>query len=79
MQISPCLLPTVGKKGKLKKMILFVFVSGEVEEEPERILPDDFYYDFDDLVSKAFSTEGIPPALLSFQYPFDNHSQYYQV
>lgn len=50
---------------------MFVFVSGEVEEEPERILPDDFYYDFDELVSKAFSTEGIPPALLSFQYPFD--------
>ena len=58
------------------KFILFVSVSGEVEEEPERILPDDFYYDFDDLVSRAFSTEGIPPELLSFQYPFNNRRQY---
>jgi len=43
--------------------------EGKEEEETERILPDDFYYDFDDLVSKAFATEGIPPELLSFQYP----------
>lgn len=57
---------------------LFFFVLGEDNEEPERILPDDFYYDFDDLVSKAFSTEGIPPALLSFQYPFNNHRHYIQ-
>ena len=41
----------------------------EEEEETERILPDDFYYEFDDLVSRAFSTEGIPSQLLSFQYP----------
>ena len=37
-----------------------------IREEAKRILPDDFYYDFDELVSKAFSTEGIPSALLSF-------------
>lgn len=63
------------KEVKTKMLFSFVFIVGEVEEEPERILPDDFYYDFDDLVSKAFSTDGIPSALLSFQYPFNNHRQ----
>lgn len=43
---------------------------GDAEEEAKRILPDDFYYDFDELVSKAFSTEGIPPGLLSFYHSF---------
>ena len=43
--------------------------EGGEEEEAERIFADDFYYDFDGLVSTAFSTEGIPLQLLSFQYP----------
>ena len=50
-------------------IICIISVKVEEEEEAERILPDDFYYDFDDLVSRAFSTEGIPSQLLSFQYP----------
>ena len=48
--------------------------EGREEEEAERILPDDFYYDFDGLVSTAFSTEGIPLQLLSFQYPLYDFS-----
>lgn len=51
--------------------------EGGDEEEAERILPDDFYYDFDGLVSTAFSTEGIPLQLLSFQYPLYDFSPYY--
>ena len=51
--------------------------EGGEEEEAERILPDDFYYDFDGLVSTAFSTEGIPLQLLSFQYPLCDFSPYY--
>lgn len=56
-------------------MLFCISAEGEEEEEEERILPDDFYYDFDDLVSRAFSTEGIPPQLLSFQYPFMSSCQ----
>ena len=52
-------------------MLICISAEGE-DEEAERILPDDFYYDFDDLISKAFSTEGIPSELLSFQYPLPN-------
>jgi len=51
--------------------------EGGEEEEAERILPDDFYYDFDGLVSTAFSTEGIPLQLLSFQYPLYDFSPYH--
>ncbi|XP_068733143.1 cilia- and flagella-associated protein 44-like isoform X1 [Montipora capricornis] len=40
------------------------------DEETERILPDDFYYEFDDLVSRAFTTEEIPSQLLSFHHSF---------
>ena len=49
--------------------VCIISAKVEEEEEAERILPDDFYYNFDDLVSRAFSTEGIPSQLLSFQYP----------
>ena len=45
---------------------------GEVGDEEERVLADDFYYDFDDLVSKPYASEGIPAGLLSLQYPSVN-------
>ena len=38
-------------------------------DEEERVIPDDFYYNFDELVSKPFVTEGIPSHLLTLQYP----------
>ncbi|XP_067037270.1 cilia- and flagella-associated protein 44-like isoform X2 [Acropora muricata] len=40
------------------------------DEVNERILPDDFYYEFNELASQAFSSEGIPPQLLSFHHSF---------
>ena len=58
--------------------MLFRSFSAELQgdEVNERILPDDFYYEFNELASQAFSSEGIPPQLLSFQYPFLDKTDY---
>lgn len=60
---------------------MFQSFSAELQgdEDTERILPDDFYYDFNELASQAFRSEGIPPQLLSFQYPFLDKTDYFVI
>ncbi|XP_048588414.1 cilia- and flagella-associated protein 44-like isoform X2 [Nematostella vectensis] len=45
-------------------------VQGGEAGDAERVIPDDFYYDYDDMASKPFSTEGIPNQLISFHHSF---------
>lgn len=48
---------------------VFMFVIPGEGDEEEDTLPDDFFYDYDGIVSKPYYTEGVPDQLITLQYP----------
>ena len=57
---------TVGDEEELETEMDF-----EEEQEEEQPIPDDFYYEYQQLISKPITTEPTDPDLVSFQYLFE--------